>query len=323
MQRQRWAALSGRFDFEEDSIRFHGDVAEYGDQVGAAFGMALCDQWFAGGSIRAKVLFEQVPERCVCDIVFYYNPTTRAFISAGLSTEILYGIKSFETRWQPYGASGESNRLAAGRVYDIECRVRGSVVTLLSEGVEVLSVNLPIALPQSQVGLWCQTSEGDIIVRDFEVTTETPTAFVVMQFSTPFNELYEEVIRPVCREFGIQAIRADDTYGPGLIIADVVRQIEESKLIIADISPINANVYYEVGYAHARSKPTILIADRKVEKLPFDVSPFRTLFYDNTIDGKGRVEEGLRRHLRAVLDPSRLSDTPLQPTGAGIGGVRG
>ena len=108
-----------------------------------------------------------------------------------------------------------------------------------------------------------------------------------------------------------------------MIIADVVRQIDDSKLVIAEISPVNANVYYEVGYAHARGKPTILIADRNVERLPFDVSPFRTLFYDNTIDGKRRVEEGLRRHLTAVLDPSRLSNTPLQPTGAGTSGARG
>lgn len=319
----RWAALTGRFTFDAEAIRFYGGVVQYGEQPGAAFGMALCDRWFAGGSIRAEVLFERVPERCVCDLVFYYNPTTRAFISAGLSTEILYGIKSFETRWQPYAVSGEPNRLVAGQPYRLECRVRGSIVRLLSEGVEVVAVNLPVALPQSQVGVWCQTSEGDVIIRNFEVATEDPVAFVVMQFSTPFNELYEEVIRPVCGEFGVRAMRADDTYGPGLIIADVVRQIDESKLVIADISPVNANVYYEVGYAHARGKPTILIADRRVEKLPFDVSPFRTLFYDNTIDGKRRVEEGLRRHLKAVLDPSRLSNTPLQPTGAGIGGSRG
>ena len=142
---------------------------------------------------------------------------------------------------------------------------------------------------------------ADIIIRDFDVLSEKPVAFIIMQFSTPFNELYEGVIRPVCSDLGVRAVRADDAYGPGLIIADVVRQIDESKIVVAEISPLNANVYYEVGYSHARGKPTILIADRKTEKLPFDVSPFRTLFYDNTIDGKRRVEEGLRRHLTAAL----------------------
>jgi hypothetical protein len=43
MAAPRWAALTGRFTFETGSIRFQGDVAQYGDQRGAAFGMALCD----------------------------------------------------------------------------------------------------------------------------------------------------------------------------------------------------------------------------------------------------------------------------------------
>ena len=83
-------------------------------------------------------------------------------------------------------------------------------------------------------------------------------------------------------------------------IADVVNQLVESKLVIAEITPANPNVYYEIGYAHALNKPTILIAERATE-LPFDVSPFRVLFYENTIAGKKRIEEGLRRHLEAIL----------------------
>jgi nucleoside 2-deoxyribosyltransferase len=57
-------------------------------------------------------------------------------------------------------------------------------------------------------------------------------------------------------------------------------------------------VFYEVGYAHGIGKPTILLSDRKRdEKLPFDIAGFRTLFYDNTISGKGVVEERLKKHL--------------------------
>ena len=84
-----------------------------------------------------------------------------------------------------------------------------------------------------------------------------------------------------------------------MIVADIARQIVEADVVIADITPANPNVYYEVGYAHALSKPTILIAEKPTE-LPFDVSPFRTLFYENTIGGKAIVEAGLRKHLEAI-----------------------
>jgi nucleoside 2-deoxyribosyltransferase len=123
----------------------------------------------------------------------------------------------------------------------------------------------------------------------------------VIQFSQRYEELFSQVIAPVCDRHGIDAFRASDTFGPGIIIADIVRQISESALVIADISPANPNVYYEVGYAHALNKPTILLAESRTA-LPFDLSGFRTLFYEDTIAGKAKVEEGLEAHLLAIED---------------------
>jgi len=121
-----------------------------------------------------------------------------------------------------------------------------------------------------------------------------------MQFTSEFNTLYEEVIKPTCRSFGFEVIRADDNYNSGLIIDDIVRSIREASVVIADITPNNANVFYEVGYSHGIGKPTILLSDRQREKLPFDISGFRTLFYDNSIGGKTTVEEKLRKHLENI-----------------------
>ena len=71
-------------------------------------------------------------------------------------------------------------------------------------------------------------------------------------------------------------------------------------MVIADITPVNQNVFYELGYAHALGKPTILLAERGKE-FPFDVRGYRVLMYDNTIAGKGQVMEGLQKHLKAIL----------------------
>jgi hypothetical protein len=177
-------------------------------------------------------------------------------------------------------------------------RLVGSRVTASIDGVDMVVTNLPVTLPLGQTGLWC-TGSGDILVADFRVEPERPKVFVVMQFSEPYNQLYQEVIKPVCEEFALEVIRADEVYGPGLIISDIEQNILQATIIIADVTPVNANVYYELGYAHALHKQTILIAARDT-RLPFDISPFRTLFYDNTIAGKARVEQGLRRHLKAI-----------------------
>jgi len=143
-------------------------------------------------------------------------------------------------------------------------------------------------------------SLGDIRVSNYEVSTRIPRVFVAMQFSAPFNEIYSEVISKVCSDLGLEAWRADDIYGPGVIIEDITRQLIESQAIIVEITPVNANVYYELGYAHAMGKPTILVADKNT-KLPFDVSPFRVLFYENSIPGRSHFEEGLRKHLAAIF----------------------
>lgn len=58
---------------------------------------------------------------------------------------------------------------------------------------------------------------------------------------------------------------------------------------------------YEIGYAHALKKPTILLCDKALrDRLPFDVSGFRTIFYDNSIGGKRRVEEKLEVYLQNI-----------------------
>jgi hypothetical protein len=121
-----------------------------------------------------------------------------------------------------------------------------------------------------------------------------------MQFGGQYDDLYKDVVKGVCDAYDVSARRADDAVGPGIVIADIISEIAAAQLIIADISPANPNVYFEVGYALALKKPTILLA-KKGTPLPFDVAGFRVLFYEDSIGGKGKLEEGLRRHVSAIL----------------------
>lgn len=127
-----------------------------------------------------------------------------------------------------------------------------------------------------------------------------------MQFDKDYDDLYNGVIGPICKEFKYDVIRSDESYSTGIIIQDIIKQINESSIIIADITPDNPNVFYEVGYSHALKKPTILLNEKnRREKLPFDVSGFRTIFYDNSIGGKSEVESRLRMFLKNINDNIR------------------
>ncbi|MBI3300762.1 MAG: hypothetical protein HYZ72_01590, partial [Deltaproteobacteria bacterium] len=197
-------------------------------------------------------------------------------------------------------ALGSNQNLSPQFPYELEAELRGQSVRLIVNTIKVLEEHLPYPPTGDQIGLFAWgTSE----VRFEETVGEgtKPLAFVVMQFSEPYNSLYSEVIKPVAESMGLEAYRADDVYKPGIILQDIIRGILEAEVVIAEITPVNANVFYELGYAHALDKPTILLAEGRSE-MPFDIRSYRCIFYDNTIRGKTGVETSLRQHLKNILE---------------------
>lgn len=264
----------------------------------------------------------------MADVVLQYDPNTQDMLTLSLGGDIpeapgitLYALRLFSSaqlatepnigttggaptrRWTTFRHGGERQNLKAGRRYQIEVSIRGLAIRLLLNGVEIVRHTLPFALPGLQVGIFC-AGPKNIYFRDFQVDAEEPQAFIVMQFDTPeYEALFNEVIKPVYEKEGFRVYRADFAKRPGLIISDITKQITESRVIIAEVTPINGNVYYEVGYADALRKPVVLIANRNVGQLPFDVRPYRTIFYENSIGGKRAVEETLREYLKNILTP--------------------
>ncbi len=199
--------------------------------------------------------------------------------------------------WEGVAGSGHGTPPPVRQWIHMRVTVRGSIADLYVEGVKVASANR--MLKRGQIGVLLQSVQ-ECSIRNVSIVGDAPTCFAVMQFTEEFDTLYRDVIKPVCQEYGYEVIRGDDFYTSGQIMDDVTQSIRSAALIIADVTPDNANVFYEVGFAHAIGKPTILLSDRKRERLPFDISGFRTLFYDNTIGGKSVVEARLRQHLDAL-----------------------
>ena len=302
----RWQALLGNFEVGPKEITFLGEPRAEQDLAtgGLSVGNLISEHSLAGGSVSATVSFDTLDEHTACDLILFYQPTGPDFLTAGIGGGALFTVRSFVGgRWNYHATSGDRRNLRAQSDYQIKVTVHGSRVLLTVGGVDVLATTLPVVPPPGQAGIWC-AGRSHIRIRNFSVDGTEPTAFVVMQFSKPYDELYREVIKPICSEFHVHAIRADETFGPGFILADIARQISEAYVVIAEITPPNQNVYYELGLAHAWSKPTILIAEKDTH-LPFDVSPFRTLFYENSIEGKSKIEAGFRKHLGAVLSSWR------------------
>ena len=247
------------------------------------------------------------PEENAGRLLIGHNTVTGGYYSAGLGGyDRAYVIDEHVPGrgWQAVRLRGRARHLDGSKAYSVTADVRGQRLRLTVDGIPVIDQHLPHPLEGYQPGLFAW-GRGPVTFRSVDWSMDRPRAFVVMQFTEPFDSLYSEVIRPVCEESGFQPYRADEVFRPGLVLQDIISGLVESDVVIADVTPTNANVFYELGYAHARNTPTVLLARRNGE-LPFDISGHRVIFYDDSIAGKSEVEAALTRHLSSIVgEPPR------------------
>jgi hypothetical protein len=89
------------------------------------------------------------------------------------------------------------------------------------------------------------------------------------------------LIEPALDGFGLEVVRADKIGQAGMITSQVLEHLLKAKLVIADLSYHNPNVFYEMAIRHFTKLPIIQIG-RKADHLPFDVNQIRTVSIDTT-----------------------------------------
>lgn len=104
---------------------------------------------------------------------------------------------------------------------------------------------------------------------------------------TPFEESYQGVrdtVQGALRASQVEPILVDRVATKGAQTANAVNDaIQGADLVVADVSKSNSNVFYELGFAHALRKPTILLADSgSFDGAGFDFSGLRVLVYDRS-----------------------------------------
>jgi hypothetical protein len=291
---RNWAAIVGKWSIDGGDVTYDGP-----QDVRAPFGVCLTDLDVTDGTISARV---QLTGNSEGRILLAYRAVSEPYIMVGLrGWGRAYTVGEYDPAigWQMLDGAGTADNLATDRWYEVSAAITGQRIRLTVDGVRVLDHRLGKPLSGGQLGLFAWGQEP-VRFMDFRVELRPGTVFVVMQFSEPYKQLYEQVIEPVSASFGLLAYHIGDVSGPGVILHDIAQGIVGATIVVAEITPSNQNVFYELGYAHARGKPTILLAERG-KQLPFDISGYRVLFYENTIAGKKQVEDGFKKHLEAIL----------------------
>lgn len=128
------------------------------------------------------------------------------------------------------------------------------------------------------------------------------------------NAIIKDVLRR--QEFNYEVKRADEDADPGMIGDRVVTDIINSELVVADLTDLNPNAFYELGIRHSTELPTIHIA-KSGTNLPFDNIAHRTIFIDLTDwrsieDARTRLADSIR----AIKAPSYKVSNPITQANA-------
>jgi len=131
------------------------------------------------------------------------------------------------------------------------------------------------------------------------------TCFVMQPFAAPLGEYYEKIYKPAIEKAGLTPIRADaDIFGTGKIIDQVFQGLVAAKVLVAELTSRNPNVFYELGVAHALEKPVVLVSARE-EDVPFDLQHIRVIYYDvnDPFWGTKLMEKVAENILSAIQNP--------------------
>lgn len=128
-----------------------------------------------------------------------------------------------------------------------------------------------------------------------DTSIDKKMVFLLTPFSNESVDIYLS-IKNICSECGLNLYRGDEEFSHEDILANIIKYIIKSRIVIANIDGKNPNVFYELGIAHALGKPTILVSN-SIQDAPFDVQQNRIVLYQNNDDLKLKLTKELSRIL--------------------------
>ena len=147
-----------------------------------------------------------------------------------------------------------------------------------------------------------------------------PSVFVLMPFEEEFDSIYEDLIKQAFEEANFEVIRADDIESQRSILSDIVQQIAQCDLIVADLTGSNPNVFYELGIAHGLERKAILMTQNR-DEIPFDLTPYRVLEYSTHFKRIEDAKKELASYARGFVENRIQFGNPVSDWLPGEGGI--
>lgn len=146
------------------------------------------------------------------------------------------------------------------------------------------------------------------------MTQNKPLAFVIMPFDSTLDAVYTDLIKSTLEPVGYLVQRADDLLTSRNILDDIVAKMAEAEIIVADLTDLNPNVFYELGLAHSINGRVVMLT-QDISSLPFDLQSYRVLEYDTHFSRFNEARSRLEKIAVSALNKERVFGSPVSDFG--------
>jgi hypothetical protein len=129
------------------------------------------------------------------------------------------------------------------------------------------------------------------------------------------DTILNQYVKRALEEQKLNVVRADEIEEAGMISKQVIDYILHSRLVIADLSYSNPNVFYELCLRHVTGLPTVHVI-KQGDKIPFDVGNFRTISIalDDVHEAIAQIDTHraeIANYVRTALEAGHSRENPI------------
>ena len=151
------------------------------------------------------------------------------------------------------------------------------------------------------------------VIMPFSKTTENHSEGYWTDFYRHLESALRDRLGDYVREtlkwdsFSVRRINAP----PGNIIDYIVRDLIQADLVVAVLSDLNPNVFYELGMRHSLVKGRTIMLIEKGQPIPFYFKNFGVVEYSDGGNLEQQFEQSIKEHIACLVQNPAKSDNPV------------
>jgi len=248
-------------------------------------GIATRNIILVGIGMGSAIRYDTINLMCMnaIEAIFKHNLLSKSSIIATVSHGVGWGLDrkevfktqlfSFKDALEKFDDNNYINKIIFGEI-------QISHTKQLKSYIEELANTEGSKICKRQNKYFLELGESSELINNYSSRVGGASyVFIAMPFDHKFENVYDFGMRLPIENNNLLPIRIDRESFTGSILEEIKQRIIKSSFIIADITDLNPNVLFELGYAQGSEKITIIICSEG-QQLPFDIAGMNVVFYD-------------------------------------------